>query len=87
VAVGDGGAIRTSPDGVTWTPRDSGTTKNLHSVTWTGAQLVAVGEDGAVATSPDGATWTPRPAPTSDSFTAVGSSPPLVVATTLPYPG
>jgi hypothetical protein len=87
VAVGDNGVIRTSPDGVTWTARDSGTTKYLSDVTWTGAQLLAVGEDGAVATSADGATWTPRTAPTSDSFTAVGSSPALVVATTFPYPG
>jgi hypothetical protein len=87
VAVGDDGAIRTSPDGVTWTARDSGVTKDLRDVTWTGAQLVAVGADGAVVTSPDGATWTPRPAPTSDSFTAVGSSSALVVATTFPYSG
>ena len=62
-------------------------TKNLRDVTWTGAQLVAVGEEGAVATSPDGAAWTPRTAPTGDSFTAVGSSPALVVATTFPYSG
>ncbi|HSD20227.1 MAG TPA: IPT/TIG domain-containing protein [Anaeromyxobacter sp.] len=87
VAVGDNGVIRTSPDGITWTPRDSGVSKNLRDVTWSGAQLVAVGEDGAVTTSPDGVTWTPRPAPTADSFTAVASSPALVVATTFPYSG
>jgi len=85
VAVGDG--ICSSPDGVTWTARASGTTKQLRAVTWTGAQFVAVGEDGAVVTSPDGATWTLRPPSTSDSFTAVGSSPALAVATTFPYPG
>lgn len=85
VAVGSG--ICSSPDGVTWTARDPGTTKQLRAVTWTGARYVAVGEDGAVVTSPDGATWTPRPAPTADSFTTVGSSTALVVATTFPYPG
>ena len=81
VAVGNG--ICSSSDGVTWTARDPGTAMALKAVTWTGTQFVAVGEGGAVVTSPDGAAWTLRPAPTSDSFTTVGSSPALVVATTL----
>jgi hypothetical protein len=86
--VGEGGAIRSSIDGVTWNARDSGTTKDLRDVTWSAAgQAVAVGEDGAVVTSADGATWTARQPPSSDSFTAVGSSQALVVATTFPYPG
>src|SRR4029453_13472756 len=64
-----------------------GSTSALTDVVWTGSQFLAVGQDGAVTTSPDGATWTPRPAPTSDSFTAVGASPSLAVATTFPYSG
>lgn len=86
-AVGDGGYLATSPDGLTWTARASGTGSDLVSITWTGSRFVAVGANGAVVTSPDGLAWTAQPAPTSDSFTAVGSSPSLVVATTYPYPG
>lgn len=87
VAVGGGGNIASSPDGLTWTKRTSGTAKDLGSVTWTGGRFVAVGNDGAVVTSTDGAAWTLQAAPTTDSFTAVGSSPSLIVATTFPYPG
>jgi hypothetical protein len=87
VAVGESGAIHSSPDGVTWTARDAGTTKHLRSVAWSAGKLVAVGDDGAVVTSADGAAWTVGTPPTSDSFTAVGSSSSLAVATTFPYPG
>jgi hypothetical protein len=71
VAVGypradDGAAIFTSPDGITWTPRDSGTTQALEDITYAysgNAVLVtpiyiAVGTDGAIVTSSDGVTWT-----------------------------
>jgi photosystem II stability/assembly factor-like uncharacterized protein len=61
VAVGDVGAIYTSPDGITWTPRSNPTTDWLRSVTWSGAEWVAVGESGRVVTSPDGITWTAPP--------------------------
>jgi hypothetical protein len=47
VAVVDSGALLTSPDGLVWTPRNSGTSNHLSSVIWTGTQLVAVGEGGA----------------------------------------
>lgn len=87
VAVGDGGHVVSSPDGVTWTARASGTSKDLRSVAWAGTRFVAVGADGAVVTSPDGAAWTLQPAPTADSFTAVGASASLAVASTFPYPG
>jgi hypothetical protein len=87
VAVGEGGVAFSSADGFTWTSRTSGSASALTDVVWTGSQFLAVGQDGAVTTSPDGATWTPRPAPTSDSFTAVGASPSLAVATTFPYSG
>jgi hypothetical protein len=62
------GGILTSPDGKTWTPRNSGNTEltSLYSVTWTGTQLVAMGIlngssiRAAVLTSPDGINWTSR---------------------------
>jgi hypothetical protein len=74
VAVGgNGGVIRTSPDGITWTTRTlSGVTANLifRGAVWDGLQFVIVGQDndsgapadwqGCIYTSPDGATWTRR---------------------------
>jgi hypothetical protein len=59
VAVGSFNAIRTSPDGITWTERGSSTfNENLISVTWTGTQLLAVSDFGRSYTSPDGIAWT-----------------------------
>ncbi len=87
VAVGDGGTVLSSPDAITWTKRDSGTTSDLRSVTWDGSLFVAVGTDGAVSTSADGLAWTHQAAPTTDSFTTVGSSASIIVATTFPYAG
>jgi photosystem II stability/assembly factor-like uncharacterized protein len=58
VAVGDLGAIYTSPDGMNWTVRSNPTTDWLRSVAWSGAEWVAVGESGRVVTSNGGIVWT-----------------------------
>ena len=58
VAVGDMGEILTSPDGITWTERDSGTEKDLRGVAYGAGTFVAVGDKGEILTSPDGITWT-----------------------------
>ncbi|MBI1821274.1 MAG: hypothetical protein HY036_00400 [Nitrospirae bacterium] len=58
-----GGIILTSPDGITWTARTSGTTNSLTGVVWSGSQFVAVGgnyQGVVVLTSPDGITWMTR---------------------------
>ncbi len=64
VAVGRRGAIVTSPDGIAWAWRDSGTDGDLAGVTWGGGQFVAVGPgyeaSPTILTSLDGVTWTPR---------------------------
>ncbi|TMH41738.1 MAG: hypothetical protein E6H56_06985 [Betaproteobacteria bacterium] len=55
VAVGgasNSGTILTSPDGVTWTQRASGTVNTLSGVAWSGTKLVAVGNTGTALTSP-----------------------------------
>lgn len=63
VAVGASGRIFNSSDGVTWTPRESGTTDLLlavtHAETPNGGLFVAVGEHGRILKSPDGLTWQP----------------------------
>jgi hypothetical protein len=52
VAVGEWGTILTSPDGVTWTARTSGTSNLLYDVTYGNGTFVAVGEWGTILTSP-----------------------------------
>lgn len=67
VAVGTGGRIQTSHDGVAWTSQSSGTTHDLASMLWTGdlwsgdaGRFVVVGEGGVILTSSDGLVWTPQ---------------------------
>ncbi len=52
------GLVITSPDGTTWTPRNSTITEALNGVTYDNSTFVAVGDNGAVITSPNGTTWT-----------------------------
>jgi len=58
VTVGDNGVILTSSDGISWTKRTSGTTKNLYGVTYGNSTFVTVGDNGTILTSSDGTTWT-----------------------------
>jgi hypothetical protein len=52
VAVGDGGTILTSRDGVSWTRRTSGTSNQLEGVAYGNGTFVAVGWYGTILTSP-----------------------------------
>ena len=74
VAVGASGTILTSPDGITWTTRTSGTTSGLNAVVWSGTQFVAVGASGVIRTSPDGITWTTRASGTTASINDIAWS-------------
>lgn len=56
VAVGSEGEIRTSPDGMTWTPQNSGTTNSLGSVTYGNDMFMAVGSSAIILTSKNKAT-------------------------------
>ena len=49
--------VLTSPDGVTWTPRDPVSARCLFALVWNGNQWLAVGNSGAELTSLDGLTW------------------------------
>ncbi len=77
VAVGYNGTvpgtynILTSPDGVTWTSRNSGSSATLYGVAWSGAQFAAVGDYGYILTSPDGITWTSRASGTGNALFGV----------------
>jgi hypothetical protein len=60
VAVGSGGEIATSLDGITWTAQTSGTVTNLSCVIYVGGRWVALGNSGVVVTSDDFTLWTVR---------------------------
>jgi hypothetical protein len=73
VAVGsDGTTILTSPDGITWTERTSGTSDNdLRGVAYENGTFVAVGASGTILTSSDGTTWTSRTSGTNATLQGV----------------
>lgn len=72
VAFSSVGNCVTSPDGINWTVRTSGTTGNVTSVTYGAGLFVAVIDASATAiTSPDGITWTARTMPTNSTWIAV----------------
>ncbi|MEM9243521.1 MAG: hypothetical protein AAGA27_05630 [Pseudomonadota bacterium] len=58
VAVGQGGTIVTSTDGVNWTTQTSTTTETLNRIIYAEGMFVAVGNNGTVVTSLDGIIWT-----------------------------
>jgi len=83
VAVGESGVILTSPNGVDWTLRVSGTSKMLWEATWTGTRYVAIGGTapdssggGIILTSENGVSWTTRASELVDppqSIAVIGS--------------
>ncbi len=68
VAVGNNGAISTSPDGVTWTSRSSGVAVTLFVAGASPSLIVAAGSGGALVTSPDGINWTVRTSGTANGI-------------------
>lgn len=55
IAVGDGGVILTSPDGINWTERESGTDVDLYAIGFDLYDHVVVGDGATVLASSDGA--------------------------------
>ncbi len=74
IAVGTGGRVVTSPDGVAWTGHELPNTRNqLRSVTAdaAGTAAVAVGDGGTILTTADADAWTSRTSPTTAMLSAV----------------
>ena len=79
VAVGNGGTLLESSDGVRWLAGTSGTSQNLYAVISPGGinntpLWVAVGAAGTVLTSPDGIAWTTRASGTNAELRGVAYS-------------
>jgi hypothetical protein len=57
LAVGFGGTIVSSPDGMNWNTESSGVDDPLYDVLWSGDRFMAVGKN-VILSSPDGIAWT-----------------------------
>jgi hypothetical protein len=83
VAVGKApGNLYTSPDGLNWKVRPSGTTASLAGAAYAQGEFVVVGENGTILTSTDTATWTPQAADTTALVTSVAGNGKIFVAVT-----
>ena len=71
VAVGDGGAIVTSPHGTDWVLRLSGTQNNLFGIAYGEGRFVAVGDTGTVVTSDDAVNWFEEQSGTTNGLSAI----------------
>jgi len=61
VAVGEGGLVATSTDGLSWQVAPSATTETLYAILVAGnGRYVSAGAHGALQTSADGVHWTAR---------------------------
>lgn len=81
VAVGAGGAIFYSANGINWAPATSNVTGNLNALLFANSLFFAVGDAGSILTSPDGVTWTAQPPPiTANLYSIVGDGAGKVVA-------
>ena len=74
--IGTGNRVMTSPDGITWTARNTAANQDIRwtSVTYGNGLFVAVANTGSgnrVMTSPDGITWTSRTSAVDNNWTSV----------------
>lgn len=67
---GNGGVIRSSTDGITWTSRTSGTSSDINVLTY-GTVYVLATNGGGISTSTDIITWNARTSNTSSSINAL----------------
>ncbi len=73
VGAGSGGAIVSSPDGLTWSVVNYATSANLNAASFFGTYKL-VGDAGTVLTSPDGATWTTQNSGTTKNLYAIAAN-------------
>ncbi len=73
VTVGNGGAVFTSADGVTWLQAPSGTFAKLLAVAGRDGRIVAAGDNGTLITSADGLAWQAANSGTPHRITALAA--------------
>jgi hypothetical protein len=80
VAVGAGGAMYSSADGITWTALNSGVVSNLNAVVYRSGTYLAAGDNGTMLYSTDAVNWAPQAMSSANNLYAVASSTTLFVA-------
>lgn len=80
IQVAERGQVYTSGDMLSWTPRDSHTTRALRAVTFFKDQIVMVGEMGTVVSGPSATQFSPYDLGTGDWLEGVAASDQAVVA-------
>lgn len=76
VAVGNGGTVIQTVDGINWTAQTLGSGVNLNAIVASSAliptnQFMVVGDGGKAYTSPNGVTWTPRTTTSTQNLTGL----------------
>ena len=79
IAVGNGGTIVTSADGIDWTASESGAEANLYAVAAYDSDIFAVGENILLQSTDHGETWVAKDTPVAASLSAVAINPSQVV--------
>ena len=74
VAVGAGGALFTSPDGIAWTQLKPVVAGDLNAVLYSVGTYVAIGAGGAILGSADGVTWQIATSPTTSALNGIASN-------------
>jgi hypothetical protein len=81
IAVGQSGAIHTSPNGLNWTCQTSRLMyKKLSSIVFGKGVYVIVGENGTVASSPDGIVWTAHNSGANNTLRSIAAGDSMLVA-------
>jgi predicted regulator of Ras-like GTPase activity (Roadblock/LC7/MglB family) len=79
IAVGDGGTVLTSVDGIDWVASDSGTDADLFAVAAHDSDIFAVGEDIVLQSTNHGETWITKNEPVAVILVAVAANSSQVV--------
>jgi hypothetical protein len=80
VAVGAGGAMYSSADGITWNALNSGVANNLNAAVYRGGAYLAAGDSGTMLYSTDAINWTSQNTSSANNLYAVATSSALFVA-------
>jgi hypothetical protein len=73
IFAGESGIVSTSPDGITWTARTTGSSETFNAITYDDFDglYAVIGTGTSFFTSPDAVTWTPRTKSTSTQMNAL----------------
>jgi hypothetical protein len=80
VAVGAGGAMYSSADGITWTALNSGVVSKLNAVAYRSGTYLAAGDNGTMLYSTDAINWAQQTMSSANNLNAVAASSALFVA-------